>query len=46
MIFAVYLYRNLMLRNGDLYDEDILDESDIGIIQNSSKDNEKDDFER
>lgn len=30
----------------DLYYENILDESDIGIIQNSSKDNEKDDFER
>ena len=30
----------------DLYDEDILDDSDIEIIQNSSKDNEKDDFER
>ena len=29
-----------------LYDEDILDDNDIEIIQNSSKDNEKDDFER
>ena len=28
----------------DLYDEDILDENDIGIIQNNTKD--KDDFER
>ena len=30
----------------DLYDEDILDNNDIDIIQNNSKDNEKDDFER
>lgn len=30
----------------DLYDEDIIDENDIKIIQNNSKDNEKDDFER
>lgn len=29
-----------------LYDEDILDDNDIEIIQNISKDNEKDDFER
>ena len=28
----------------NLYDEDILDENDIGIIQNNTKD--KDDFER
>lgn len=30
----------------DLYDEDIIDDNDIKIIQNNSKDNEKDDFER
>ncbi|MCI8467596.1 MAG: hypothetical protein HFI08_05360 [Bacilli bacterium] len=30
----------------DLYDEDILDDNDIHIIQNNSKDNEKDDFEK
>ncbi len=30
----------------DLYNEDILDDNDIEIIQNNSKNNDKDDFER